>query len=130
VIDVRDLAGFTRKVIENSIGGIFNLSGPRLTWAEFMHILSPERIVWVSAEIIAAAGLTFVELPLFRPEYGARSSLMDVSNNRARAKGLSLTPPEVSVSDMRVWLQGKDAPLALSLEREAELIRTVRQHTT
>ncbi len=127
VIDVRDLARFTRTVIENDVGGIFNLAGPRLTWAEFMHILGSKNMVWVPAEIIKSAGLTFRELPLFRPEHGARSSLMDVSNERARTAGLTLTDPEVSVSDMRAWLLGKDVALALSSEREAELIHSARQ---
>src|SRR5262245_42213646 len=39
IIDVRDLARFTRIVIENDLGGSFNLAGPRLTWAEFMQVL-------------------------------------------------------------------------------------------
>ena len=45
VIDVRDLARFARTVIENDLGGAFNLAGPRLTWAEFMKILGAENIV-------------------------------------------------------------------------------------
>lgn len=127
VIDVRDLARFTRTVIEHNIGGSFNMSGIRLTWAEFMRVLGAENLVWVPAEILQAAGLTFVELPLFRPEHGARSSLMDVSNDRARAAGLTLTDPEVTARDVREWLQSNDLPLALAPEREAELIRSVRR---
>ncbi len=127
VIDVRDLAQFTRTVIENDLGGIFNLAGPRLTWAEFMSVLGAENAVWVAAEIIKAAGLTFLELPLFRPERGARSSLMDVSTERARTAGLTLTDPEVTVKDMRAWILGRELTPALSPEREAELIRIARQ---
>ncbi|MFL5801300.1 MAG: NAD-dependent epimerase/dehydratase family protein [Roseiflexaceae bacterium] len=129
VIDARDLARFTRTVIENDLGGIFNLAGPRLTWAEFMRVLGAENIVWVAAEIIKSAGLTFLELPLFREEHGARSSLMDVSNERARAAGLTLTDPEVTARDMRAWLPGRELPPALSPEREAVLIQIARQHT-
>lgn len=127
VIDVHDLARFARTVIESDIGGVFNMSGPRLTWAEFLRVLGAQNLVWVRAEILQSAGLTFVELPLFRPEYGARSGLMDVSNERARAAGLTLTDPEVTAQDVRRWLQGQDLPLALSPEREAALIRSARE---
>ena len=126
-IDVRDIARFVRSVVENNLGGAFNLSGPRLTWAEFMQVLGAENIVWVAAEIIKAAGLTEVELPLFRPEYGARSGLMDVSNQRAGTAGLTLTDPTVTARDMRAWISGRDPTPALLQEKEAELIRIARQ---
>jgi 2'-hydroxyisoflavone reductase len=127
VIDVRDLARFVRTAIERDLGGSFNMAGPRLTWAEFIQILGPKSVVWVPAEIIAAAGLTFVELPLYRPEHGPRASLMDVSNERALAAGLTLTDPRATLQDVRAWLAGQDLPLALSPEREAELISKARR---
>jgi 2'-hydroxyisoflavone reductase len=127
VIDVRDLTRFARTVIENDLGGAFNLSGPRLTWAEFMKLLGAEKIVWVAAEIIKAGGVTEFELPLFRPERGPRSGLMDVSNERARAAGLTLTDPEVTMRDMQVWILGRNLTPALSPERERELIRIARR---
>lgn len=127
VIDVRDLARFARTVIESDIGGVFNMSGPRLTWAEFLRVLGAQNLVWVPAEILQSAGLTFVDLPLFRPEHGERASLMDVGNERARAAGLTLTDPEITAQDVRAWLQGQDLPPALSPEREAELIRRARE---
>jgi 2'-hydroxyisoflavone reductase len=126
-IDVRDVARFGRSVIEHDLGGAFNLAGPRLTWAGFMHILGAENIVWVAAETIKAAGLTEFELPLFRPEHGPRSGLMDVSNQRAVAAGLTLTDPGATARDMRAWILEKDLPPALLQEKEAELIRIARQ---
>lgn len=126
-IDVRDVARFGKLVIENDLGGAFNLAGPRLTWAEFMKVLGAENIVWVAGDIIRAAGLTEIELPLFRPEYGPRSSLMDVSNQRARAAGLTLTDPPVTAKDMRAWILGRDQLPALLPEKEVELIRIARQ---
>ncbi len=127
VIDARDLAQFARTVIENDLGGAFNLAGPRLTWADFMKVLGAQNIIWVPAGIIKSAGLTFLELPLFRPERGARSSLMDVNNERARTAGLTLTDPEVTLRDVRAWILDWDLIPALSPEREAELIRIARQ---
>lgn len=127
VIDARDLARFATTAIENDLDGAFNLAGPRLTWSEFIAILDPPEVVWAPAAILAAAGLDFVELPLFRPEHGPRSSLMDVSNERARASGLSLTAPEVTVADVRTSLSATAPAPGLSREREAALIALARR---
>lgn len=121
-IDARDVARFTRIVCENALGGSFNLAGPRLTWAGFLTVLGARNVVWVSAEIIKAAGVTEFELPLYRPVGGPRSSLMHVSNARAVAAGLTLTDPVVTANDVRTWLSENDLLPALSPDREAALI--------
>lgn len=126
-IDVHDVAHFARTVIENNLAGPFNLAGPRITWAEFMQILGAQNIVWVPAGIIEAAGLTEFELPLFRPERGPRSGLMEVNNDRARAAGLTLTHPEATLQDLQAWISERNAPPALAPETEAELIRRTRE---
>jgi len=123
VIDVRDVARFVTTVIENDLGGAFNLAGPRLTWSEFMTILGAKSIVWNAADIIKSAGLTQSDLPLFRPERGPRSSLMDVSNERARAAGLTLSDPKATIEHARASILAGNLPPALTPEREAELIR-------
>ncbi len=123
LIDARDLARFTRTVIENNVGGVFNLAGPRLTWAELMTVLGAKNLVWVPAEIIKAAGLSFRELPLYRQDGGERSSLMHVSNERARTAGLTLTDPGATVRELRTWLKDREYVPALSPDIEAELIR-------
>lgn len=94
VIDVRDLARFTQRALEQGLDGSF----------------------------------TFHEqLPLYRPERGPRSSLMDVSHEKARAAGLTLTDPEVTARDTRAWLVGHELTPALSPELESELIRRARE---
>jgi 2'-hydroxyisoflavone reductase len=130
VIDVRDLARFARTVIEKDLGGVFNLAGPRLTWLEFMKILGAENFVWVAAEIIKSAGVTEFDLPLFRPERSARSSLMDVSNERAQAEGLTLTEPELTMRHARALILRKNLVDGLSPEREAALIERSRREGT
>ncbi|MDQ3021367.1 MAG: NAD-dependent epimerase/dehydratase family protein [Bacteroidota bacterium] len=122
VIDARDVAQFTRTLIENDIGGSFNLSGPRLTWKEFMKVLGAENIVWVSAEIIKSAGLTQTELPLYRQNASARSSLMNVSSEKAVSAGLKLTDIEVTIKDTKNWLHDSSILPALSPEIEKNLI--------
>lgn len=127
VIDVLDLARFTRTMIENDLNGAFNLAGPRFTWGEFMRMLGAEKVVWVAAETIKAAGVTAFELPLFRPEHGPHSGLMDINNLRARTAGLNLTDPAVTLRDMRTWMQDRSFVPPLSPERETELIRMSRR---
>ena len=127
VIDARDLARFTVKVAQDNLNGAFNLAGPRITWAEFMQVLDAKNLVWVNTEIIKSANLSFLELPLFRPEHGARSSLMDVSNERAQAAGLTLTDPTITVRDTRAWSLTANLTFTLTPEREAELIRIALQ---
>lgn len=127
VMDVTDLARFTRRVIEADLGGAFNLAGHRLTWAEFMPVLGAGEVVWVPADIIAKAGVTEFELPLFRRERGPRSGLMEVSNQKALTAGLTLTDPAITVKNMRAWLAGKTPADKLTAARESELIATARQ---
>lgn len=125
-IDAGDLARFTRIVCEQGIEGAFNLSGPRLTWAEFMTTLGAQNVVWVPKEILQAAGVSEFELPLFRPASGPRSSLMHVSNERAIAAGLTLSDPAIIVRNVRNWLGSSNLSPALSREREVELIKLSR----
>ncbi len=126
VIDVRDVAQFVRAVVERALGGSFNLAGHRLTWREFIALLGAQKFAWVPAPVLQSAGVTYFDLPLYRPERGAYSGLMDVSNAKACAAGLRLTDLAVTLEDTRAWLAGKDLVLALPPERERELIARAR----
>jgi 2'-hydroxyisoflavone reductase len=130
VIDVRDVARFVATVIERDLAGVYNLAGPRFTWAKFVTMLGSQNIAWVDAPTLLAAELSFNELPLFRPERGARSGLMDVNNERAQAAGLTLTSPERTLRDVRESLRGCAPIGALSPQREAALIALVRQRAS
>lgn len=127
VVDARDVARFTRHAIEAGVPGIFNMSGPRITWAEFVRMLGARDVAWVPAAVIADAGLTFAELPLYLADGSPRSCLMDVSHERAEAAGMTLTPPEVTVRDTREWLRGHAFAPALSQAREEEVVLRSRR---
>ena len=83
--------------------------------------------MWVGADRLQAAGLTFVELPMYRPERGWLAGLMEVSAERALASGLVWTDTEATIADVRDSRAGRPVELALSLEREAALIAAVRR---
>ena len=121
-IDARDVARFVGAVVERDLTGCFNLAGLRLTWRKFVRVLGAMNIVWVPAPILQSAGLTFMDLPLYRPERGPYSGLMEVSNERACAAGLRLTELSETIADTRAWLAGQELTLALSTDRERELI--------
>ena len=127
VVDARDIARFTRTIVDAGMSGIFNMAGPRLTWAAFMRSLGAVQPVWVGADLIAAAGVTFTELPLFIPNGSPRSSVMNVSAGRALDAGFTWTEPGVTVADTRDWLRVHAITPALTAERERELIAEARR---
>ncbi len=124
MIDARDLARFARLAIEHDLLGPFNLAGPRFTWSTFMQLLGVTNPTWVSAATINGANVSEFELPLYRHERGPRSGLMHIDNAKAIAAGLTLTDPEVTLRDTRVWMQGQSFEPALSPQREQHLLRS------
>lgn len=129
VVDARDIARFTQRALEKHTAGIFNMAGPRLTWAEFMRVLGVVNPVWVPSALIEEAGLTFMQLPLYRPNGSTFSSLMHVSHERASGAGFTLTDALVTTRDVREWLRGNPVTPALPPERERELIAKARAST-
>jgi 2'-hydroxyisoflavone reductase len=123
VIDARDLALFVVNIVERGLTGVFNLAGKRATWEEFIRLIGAEYPHWVGAELLRRIGVSYFELPLYRPENGRLASLMDISNEKAVSAGLTLTDLEATIRDTWAWSAGGDEPPPLSPEREAELIR-------
>ncbi|HUR35571.1 MAG TPA: NAD-dependent epimerase/dehydratase family protein [Vicinamibacterales bacterium] len=126
VVDARDVARFIVRTLENGTPGVFNMAGPRMTWSSFMEALGARHPVWVPADLIDAAGLTSVEMPLFRPTGSERAALMHVSHERARAAGLTITNASTTIADVQAWLRAHPVTPALSPERERELIAQAR----
>lgn len=127
LIDVRDVAGFLRRVLERDLAGVFNLAGPRLSWRQFMQALGVAAPVWVPATVLHAADLAFGELPLYRHASHPLAALMDVSSAKAQAAGLLLTDPAQSIRDMQAWCQGRALGRTLSAQREAALMAAARR---
>lgn len=125
VIDARDLARFTVKVVEDGIDGVFNLAGPRIGWADFMTLLGVPEPVWVDAKTLETNGLGFKELPVYIPAGGEQGGLMDVDNARAVAAGLTLSDPAVTAQDTRAWSRNADLNYALTPEREREILASL-----
>ncbi|MFC4640094.1 NAD-dependent epimerase/dehydratase family protein [Deinococcus hohokamensis] len=127
VIDARDLAKFTVKVVEEGLSGAYNLAGPRMTWAAFLEVLGVQSPRWVPQAALETQGLGHRELPLYLPEDSEQGGLMDVSPQRALAAGLPHTDPAVTARDTRLWIQGAGLRYALSSEREAEVLQALQE---
>ncbi|WP_135230619.1 NAD-dependent epimerase/dehydratase family protein [Deinococcus fonticola] len=126
VIDARDIAQFVVKVIQDDIGGVFNLSGPRLTWGEFLTLLGAGDVFWTTPEHLEQVGVNFYELPVYLPANSEQGGIMEVSNGRARAAGLTLTAPLKTAQDTREWSKTADLEYNLTPEREAEILALLR----
>jgi len=127
LIDARDLARFTVTVLEENLPGVFNLAGPRLTWEEFVDVLrqgsaSDARPVWVDSATLEAQGLGWNELPVYLPAQSEQGGLMNVSNERARAAGLTLTDPVTTARDTRAWSSGRPHKTFLTREQETQVL--------
>jgi 2'-hydroxyisoflavone reductase len=122
VVDARDVAAFVRRACEAALAGAFNLAGHRVAWRTFIDALGARDVTWVPADVIAQQGLTEFELPLYRRAGGRRSSLMHVSNDRARAAGFTLSSLEATIDVVRRWLPQSTLAPALSAERERAAI--------
>lgn len=131
VIDARDQGEFAVKVLEEDVSGVFNLAGPRLTWAHFFDVLreatgADARPVWVADADLAAHGLGWAELPLSIPKNGEQAGLMDMTHDSALAAGLRLSDPVRTARDTRAWSAAAGLKFALSPAREAEVLAALR----
>lgn len=122
VIDARDIGRFVVTVLEQKLSGVFNLAGPRLTWAAFLSILDARNVYWTNADELERVGTHFSELPIYIPEQSEQGGLMDVSQAKAVAAGLTLTDPADTARDTRAWSQHATLAYPLDPAREAEII--------
>jgi 2'-hydroxyisoflavone reductase len=94
-IDVRDLAQFIVRLIENEVGGTFNATGPTTTFGSFLAgcqraLGTDAQLVWVPTADLLAAGLDpWMGVPMWvgDPECEAANR---VDIDRALAAGLAI----------------------------------------
>ncbi|HTQ08917.1 MAG TPA: NAD-dependent epimerase/dehydratase family protein [Fimbriimonadaceae bacterium] len=129
-VDVRDLADFTVRAVEDRLSGAYNATGPaeRLTMGEFWDSCRTNcgghpREVVVSDEFVQENELhEWSDLPLLLP---AGDATLDVDCGKAIAKGLTFRPLPETIRDTADWHRSR-GPISLkaglSREREVELI--------
>jgi len=117
-IDVRDLAAWMLRLIEERQTGIYNATNEG---APMEEVLGQTNVVWVSDEFLRKQGVTEQDLPLWSADPGF-SALHEADVSAAVAAGLTFRPVDDTVRDTRDWAGDRELVAGMSREREAELI--------
>lgn len=139
-IDVRDLAAFILKVIEDQKEGVYNAVGPKNP-ANFGSLLvacreaapSAGQLVWVEEPFLLQEGVVpWNELPLWVPSTDpAFAGFYSINNSKAIKDGLAFRPLSVTVADTLKWIlsQSKVKKLKTGLKpsRESALLEKYHQ---
>ena len=134
VIDVRDLADFTIKLIQDNASGIYNATGPDydLTIGKLLEVSkqasnSNADFKWASVDFLNQHKVeAWSDMPTWVPddEEGVGFSRIDVS--KAINAGLKFRPLEETVRDTLAWAQTRPVDHAwragLTAEREAQVL--------
>ena len=116
-IDVRDLAMWMVRMVEQGEYGVYNTVGPETSYtmgqflADCQLILGSEcAVTWVDEEFLVDQGVEpWQGLPLWIPE--SLGGLMEISSTKARDKGLSFRPVSSTIRDTWTWMQEEQEPL-------------------
>src|SRR6266545_2242722 len=117
-IDARDLATWMLESAERGLGGVFNtVSAPghatmgSLLATAVQEVGSDAELVWVSPEVILAAGIEpWTELPIWLPPPGEGAGLHAGDVTRAHQAGLRCRPAAETVADTWHWQQKEGNP--------------------
>jgi 2'-hydroxyisoflavone reductase len=138
IIDVRDLADFIIKLIQDNASGVYNATGPdyELTIGKLLEVSkqvagSDASFRWASVEFLNQHKVeAWSDMPTWVPddEEGIGLSRVDVS--KAIAAGLRFRPLEETVRDTLEWAQTRPADhpwrAGLTAEREAEVLAALK----
>jgi len=121
IIDARDLAEWTIRMVENGTAGTFNATGPRsrLSMAEQLYGIRGAfsgdidlAFTWVPAEFLRQHEVrAWMEMTTW---FGEEDVLSKTSNERALAAGLTFRPLATTTTDTLDWFH------ALPAERQAQ----------
>lgn len=138
IIDVRDVAEWIVRMIEDGSTGTFNVVGPQkpITADQLMHELavradSDLRPIWVDPEFLhrIPGGERWLDLAEWADLPRNRLHLYSIDNSRAVNRGLSFRPLAVTAQDVRKWLTEREPHVADALElgRERDILRAWKQ---
>ncbi|MBD5656950.1 MAG: NAD-dependent epimerase/dehydratase family protein, partial [Candidatus Eremiobacteraeota bacterium] len=134
-VDVRDVAAFMIRLLEDERSGIYDVTGPPKTITmdavarTARETLGVEaNIVWLDEPFLEANGITgWVDLPLWLSSSHGMPGFMNANVARALAHGLVVRPLAETIHDTRAWSRTvrtvPQLPRAgISRERERELL--------
>ena len=139
-IDVRDLAEWMVRLVEQRVGGTFLADGPAGAPVPIGHVLDacmraarqrgmpPARLVWAPDEWLLAHKVgPWMELPLWIPEFDPESAgFFDENCAKARAAGLTFRSLEETVRATLDWARarppGVRGPAGMAPDTEGRLL--------
>ncbi|WP_431122924.1 NAD-dependent epimerase/dehydratase family protein [Flagellimonas flava] len=143
-IDVKDVAKFAVRAIENKLAGIYNCVGPKenvLVWKDFLnlaktHLQSTSKLYWSDKEFLENHEVyAWEHLPLWAPI--SDDFFMEVSNAKAVAAGFNYSPLEKTLDDCLAWCRTKgnpdmlfgvgDEPVGITVQKEKEVIESLER---
>lgn len=139
VIDVKDVARFAIRAIENRFGGAYNMVGPKepLLLRDYVTALheaagSRSEIVRVDPAFLLEQGVhPWDDIPNWIPGDDPEPGFYWISNTRSLERGLTYRPLEETLRDGIASSAGYGAleavPQGMSRDRELELIELWRQ---
>jgi 2'-hydroxyisoflavone reductase len=117
IIDSRDLAEWTIRMIEQRATGIYNACGPakRMSIGEMLYGIravttAGAQFTWVPNDFLATQQVRgWRHMPVWMPPIGRTAGFCDKSNARAVAKGLTFRPLAVTAKDTLDWHKTRPA---------------------
>ena len=135
-VDVRDLAAFMIRALEDDLTGTYNVTGPRepLTMGGLLErtraaVGSDATLTWVNAGFLQEHGLS--ALTYWTEPAGDYLGMMQVNGDKAFDAGFAMRPLEETARDTLEWFNAQNAErqelrAGLTTEREAELLAAFR----
>jgi 2'-hydroxyisoflavone reductase len=134
IIDARDLAEWTIRMVEQGTTGSFNAVGPKskLTMGRVLNEIkkttnSDARFTWVDADFLASQKV-LDEIPIWTPSKGPEIGYHLTNINKAVSKGLTFRPLPDTIKATLDWFKKQTAErqskmrAGLKPEREAEVL--------
>ena len=130
LVDVRDLAEWTVRMVQAKATGVFNATGPAtpLTLGEVIETCrevsrSDAKPVWVPEEFIKEMGISpWMDLPLWVGSSEEMAGFAAINCRKAIAAGLTFRPLRETVADTLAWdrrREGMARKAGLAPEKEA-----------
>lgn len=134
IIDGRDLADWTIKMVEQGATGVYNATGPAttLTMKDVVEQClettgSGADITWVSSEFLKEKAVQpWSDLPSWIPAEGALAYMQSANIGRAIDNGLTFRPLPETIFDTLAYLAGRqggpDLKAGIKRDKEKELL--------
>jgi len=139
IIDARDLAEFTIKLIEENASGIYNATGPNyeLTIGKLLEVSkqvsgSNANFRWASLEFLKEHKVEeWSDMPTWVPDIEENRGFSRMNISKAINVGLKFRPLEETVRDTLEWAETRppnhEWRAGLTAEREAEVLAALKE---